>query len=168
MSQFFTPTGAAYSSNKDDWETPQTLFDQLNSIYRFTVDVAANMQNHKCERYYTAENSGLERSWMGEIVWCNPPYGRGVTAQWVRKAYSEMVENNVLTVMLIPAHTGTTYFHDYILGKATICFLKGRLKFEVNGQAGDSAPFDSMIVVFAPDTPPRIVGTIEELGKGEQ
>lgn len=34
-------------------------------------------------------------------------------------------------------------------------------------ERGDSAPFDSMIVVFAPDTLPRIVGTIEELGKGE-
>ena len=78
-----------------------------------------------------------------------------------------MVENNVLTVMLIPARTGTTYFHKHILGKTSICFLKGRLKFELNGQAGDSAPFDSMIVVFNPDTLPRIVGTIEELGKEE-
>lgn len=167
-SSFFTPDGAAYSSDRDNWETPQHLFDQLNAHYHFTIDVAANEQNHKCARYYTKADDGLSLPWTGHRVWCNPPYGRGVTARWVEKAYREMVENNVLTVMLIPARTGTTYFHKHILGKTSICFLKGRLKFELNGQAGDSAPFDSMIVVFNPDTLPRIVGTIKELGKGEQ
>ena len=59
MSQFFIPTGAAYSSNKDDWETPQTLFDQLDAHYHFTIDVAANEQNHKTACYYTKADDGL-------------------------------------------------------------------------------------------------------------
>lgn len=44
-SSFFTPDGAAYSSDRDNWETPQHLFDQLNAHYHFTIDVAANEQN---------------------------------------------------------------------------------------------------------------------------
>ena len=31
-----------WSSNKMDWETPQELFDKLNSKYNFTIDVASN------------------------------------------------------------------------------------------------------------------------------
>lgn len=52
-------------------------------------------------------------------------------------------------VMLIPARTDTIMFHDFILGKAEIRFIKGRLNFEVDGEKSkDPAPFPSMIVVF--------------------
>ena len=44
------------TSNKDDWETPQALFDQLNEEFHFTLDAASNDQNAKCEHHYTAEN----------------------------------------------------------------------------------------------------------------
>lgn len=47
--------------------------------------------------------------------------------------------------MLIPARTDTTYFHDYIYGKAEIRFIKGRLKF---GNSKNPAPFPSMVVIF--------------------
>lgn len=51
--------------------------------------------------------------------------------------------------MLIPARTDTKYFHDFIYKKAKeIRFLKGRLKFEIDGESEGSAPFPSMIVVF--------------------
>ena len=52
-------------------------------------------------------------------------------------------------VLLIPARTDTSYFHDYILGKAEIRFLRGRLKFEdEHGNTKDAAPFPSMIVIY--------------------
>lgn len=65
MSNFYKAGAAAMTSNKDDWETPQALFDQLNEEFHFTLDAASNDQNAKCEHHYTAENSGLERSWGG-------------------------------------------------------------------------------------------------------
>lgn len=46
----FTPM---FSSDKDYWETPQSLFDELNAEFNFTLDAAANDANHKCERYFT-------------------------------------------------------------------------------------------------------------------
>ena len=42
-----------YSSNKEDWETPQVLYDKLNQEFKFTIDVASDKKNHKCNRYYT-------------------------------------------------------------------------------------------------------------------
>lgn len=47
--------------------------------------------------------------------------------------------------MLIPARTDTRWFHEYIYNKAEVRFIKGRVKF---GEAKNSAPFPSMIVVF--------------------
>lgn len=47
--------------------------------------------------------------------------------------------------MLLPARTDTQWFHDYIYGKAEVRFIRGRLKF---GEARNSAPFPSMIVIF--------------------
>jgi site-specific DNA-methyltransferase (adenine-specific) len=48
--------------------------------------------------------------------------------------------------MLIPARTDTSYFHDYIYGKAReIRFIRGRLHFNESPQG---APFPSMVVVF--------------------
>lgn len=67
-----------FSSNKEDWETPQDLFDELNKEFNFTIDVCANITNNKCKRYYTQIDNGLIQNWNNETVWCNPPYGRKI------------------------------------------------------------------------------------------
>lgn len=130
-----------FSSNKDDWETPKELFDKLNSEFHFTVDLCASERNHLCEKYYTKEQSGLDADLTGEIVFCNPPYGRKATGQFVEKCS----KIDGIAVMLIPARTDTRWFHEFIYKKAEIRFLRGRLKF---GGGKWNAPFPSMIVVF--------------------
>lgn len=81
----------------------------------------------------------------GANVFCNPPYGKKISA-WVQKCYEESRKPNTLVVLLIPARTDTAYFHDYIYHKAReIRFVRGRLKF---GNAKQSAPFPSMVVIF--------------------
>ena len=140
---------ALLSSKKMDWRTPQAFFDDLNREFHFVLDAAAMPENAKCTQYFTPETDGLSRSWdVGGSVFCNPPYGRKI-GKWVQKAYSEYVRGGVTIVMLIPARTDTSYFHDYIYGKAEIRFLRGRLKFEdENGAAMNPAPFPSMVVIF--------------------
>lgn len=56
---------ALFSSNSDEWATPQEIFDSLNAEFHFTLDAAATAENHKCERYYTAEQDALKQSWGG-------------------------------------------------------------------------------------------------------
>jgi phage N-6-adenine-methyltransferase len=133
-----------FSSNKDDWETPQSFYNALDREFHFTLDPAASHDNHKCEPYFTKEQDGLKQSWQGHIVFCNPPYGRKV-GEWVKKGYEESLKPNTKVVMLLPARTDTKWFHDYIYGKAEIRFIKGRLKF---GGCKDAAPFPSMVVIF--------------------
>lgn len=137
-------TDVMFSSKTDLWETPQELFDELNHEFHFTLDVCALPENAKCSVYYTPQQDGLSKPWNG-VIWCNPPYGKGV-GEWVRKALFASI-GGATVVMLLPARTDTRWFHEYIYGKAEIRFIKGRLKF---GGSKNSAPFPSMIVVFRP------------------
>lgn len=132
-----------FSSKTDLWSTPQSLFDELNKEYHFTLDVCALPENAKCGQYYTPEQDGLKQSWQHHVCWCNPPYGR-VISSWVEKAYKESM-NDTPIVMLLPARTDTKWFHDYIMGKARIDFIRGRLTF---GNAINPAPFPSMLVFY--------------------
>ena len=137
-------TAGVFSSTTDLWATPQDFFDKLNEEFHFTLDPCANADNHKCPHYFTKEQDGLKQDWGGQKVFCNPPYGRAIAA-WVRKCYEESRKPNTTVVMLIPARTDTSYFHDYIYHKAELRFIRGRLKF---GGSTQGAPFPSMVVVF--------------------
>ena len=134
-----------FSSKSNDWSTPQDFFDELNAEFGFTLDPCADEFNHKCNKYFTEGDDGLLQDWEGEIVFCNPPYGKAIK-DWVRKAYIEGCKPNTTVVLLIPARTDTAYFHEYIYHEAKeIRFIRGRLKF---GNSKNAAPFPSMVVVY--------------------
>lgn len=82
---------ALFTSNSEEWATPQKVFDELNKEFEFTLDPCATPQNAKCEKFYTKDEDGLSKSWSGEIVYCNPPYGRQLE-KWVRKAYNKTLQ----------------------------------------------------------------------------
>jgi len=150
-------TKALFSSQSDEWETPQELFDRLNGVYWFTLDPCCQVYNAKCPKFYTQKDDGLSKDWCGETVFVNPPYGRSI-GKWVKKCHDE-AQLGCRIVMLIPARTDTTWFHNYLYKKPNVKieFIRGRLKF-VNRQLpswnehGDyklsGAPFPSMLVYF--------------------
>ena len=146
-------TNVHFLSQTNEWATPQRMFDELNEEFQFSLDPCATQDNAKCSKYFTKEVDGLSQSWDGEKVFMNPPYGREI-GKWVQKMATSKLS---LGVALLPARTDTKWFHDYILGKAEIRFVKGRLKF---GNAKDNAPFPSMIVIW--NNKPSDEGKYEE------
>ena len=139
-------TQVMFSSANEVWATPQDFFDKLNEEFQFTLDPCATADNHKCARFFTVQDDGLKQDWGGgDTVFCNPPYGRNVTGTWVKKAYEESRKPNTVVVCLLPSRTDTQWFHDFILGKAEIRFVKGRLKF---GDGSNSAPFPSLVAIY--------------------
>lgn len=133
-----------FSSKTNEWSTPQSFFDELDKEFNFTLDPCATHDNAKCKKYYTIEDDGLLQDWSKDIVFMNPPYGREIK-HWVQKAYEESLKGATV-VCLIPARTDTSYWHEYIFGKADdIRFIKGRLKF---GDGKNSAPFPSAVIVY--------------------
>ena len=135
-------TSGLTSSNTDEWATPQDLFDKLDATFHFTLDPCATPENTKCAKFYTKHQDGLKQDWGGEVIWCNPPYGREI-GKWIQKC----AEHKGVAVMLIPARTDTRWWHSYIDKNpdAHVYFIKGRLKF---GDGKNPAPFPSAIVVY--------------------
>ena len=133
-----------FSSKTDLWSTPQDFYDKLYNEFHFDLDPCSTDDNCKCTYHFTEKENGLLQDWSGHIVFCNPPYGRKIS-QWVKKAYDESQKDNTIVVMLIPARTDTSYFHEFIYNKSDIRFVRGRLKF---GNSKNCAPFPSMVVVF--------------------
>lgn len=144
------------STGKDDWETPKDFYEKLNDEFHFTLDPCCTHENAKCKKHYTKDDDGLSRDWGGEVVFCNPPYSKkGNQDAWIKKCYTESLKPNTTVVALLPARTDTVRFHDYILGKAEIRFIKGRLVFEVDGKPlirkngrPQPAPFPNMICIW--------------------
>jgi phage N-6-adenine-methyltransferase len=118
--------GSRFGSHKQDYATPQKLFDNLNKEFSFTLDVCADESNHKCENYFSEEDNALLKDWNG-VCWMNPPYDN--KKNWVIKAYKESIKNDCVVVCLIPARTNTSWWHDYCQ-KGEIRFIKGRPIFE--------------------------------------
>ena len=133
------------SSKTPEWATPQKLFDKLNAEFGpFSLDPCATPDNAKCANYYTKDDDGLSRIWVG-TVFMNPPYGRGIGA-WMKKAKETSETQGTTVVCLVPARTCSAWWHDYAM-KGEIRFIRGRVKF---GGHKWNAPFPSAIVIFRP------------------
>ena len=142
----------------DDRATDPQFFAQLDMTYRFTVDVAASAHNTKCVRYFDVEANGLEQSWSGESVWCNPPFSR--LRPWVEKAWRECdVAERI--VMLLPANRTEQSFWQELVepyrdagNGLTTRFVNGRLRFAAAGRShigsNERPPFGCVLLVWEP------------------
>jgi hypothetical protein len=123
-----------FSSKSPHWPTPAFLLEELNREFHFDFDPCPLGE---CEQDGSAP---LFTSWAGKRVFCNPPYDRGIARFLERASEAECA------VFLLPVRTDTKWFHDMVLPNAAeIRFIKGRLRF---GDAKNTAPFPSMIVIF--------------------
>lgn len=128
-------TDLMFSSKSDKWNTPKKLYEALDGEFHFQLDPCPE----------NPVEDGLSIPW-DKTAYINPPYGRGI-GKWVQKAYESSLEGHTM-VMLLPARTDTTWWHDYVLKAHEIRLIKGRLYF--NDQGGP-APFPSAIVIFRGD-----------------
>jgi phage N-6-adenine-methyltransferase len=133
-----------FSSATDEWATPQWLFDALGREFAFTLDPCATRENAKCPRFFTRDDDGLAQDWSDDVVFMNPPYG-AMISRWMWKAHIS-ARKGATVVCLVPARTDTAWWHNYAM-RGEVRLLRGRLKF---GNATNSAPFPSAIVIFRP------------------
>lgn len=132
-------------TGKQDYETPDWLFEYLNNEFAFDLDACASKENAKCNRYISKVSNALEQNWSdwGRSIWVNPPYGQGLY-DWVKQAYWTAWMSDCRVVVLLPASTDTKWFHEFCtLGE--VRFIARRLKFK---GAKHTAPFASMVVIF--------------------
>lgn len=124
-------TQVMFSSQRDNWKTPEAFYKALDAEFRFDYD--------PCPTKPTTD--GLLTSWGG-CNFVNPPYSE--IKDWIKKGYEEAQQGKTV-VFLIPSRTDTKWWHEYIMKAKEIRFIKGRLKFDGHK---NSAPFPSCIVIF--------------------
>lgn len=153
-----------FTSKSQTWNTPRTLFDPLNELWKFEVDVACLEESALCDMFFTPETDGLNQDWGNRICWMNPPYDD--IKSWLKKAAEEF-EKGSTVVVLIPSRTDTIAFHEYVKDNFTyICFIKGRLKFDnpTVGHQTTSAPFPSCLIVFDKNCTQQKLDHLKTLG----
>jgi len=120
-----------FSSLTDEWNTPTSIYNQLDEEFHFDFDPCPSNSSF----------DGLTVAW-GKSNFVNPPYSQ--LAKWLKKGYEEWQQGRTV-VFLIPSRTDTKAWHEYCMKANEIRFIKGRLKF---GNATNSAPFPSAVIVF--------------------
>lgn len=136
---------------RDLWQTPDFIFDFYNKRFNFTTDVAASLDNRKCQDHRSEKFDGLLTGW-GDRNWCNNPYSN--TSGWVEKAISEM-KQGCLTVMLIPADTSVKWFKKAFDNCTECHFISGRLSF-INAETQKPVSGNnkgSVVFIFDPKSP---------------
>lgn len=139
--------GQLFSSRRNDWATPWSLFNEVNKEFDFKLDAAASRGNAKVLKFYTVEEDGLSQDWAkdsdGGSVWLNPPYGREI-ADWVEKAHRES-QKGCCVVVLTFVRTDTRWWNEFAMKAAEIRLIPGRISF---GEGKNSAPAPSCLVIF--------------------
>lgn len=86
-------TKGLFTSDKDYWETPQSLFDELDAEFHFNLDPCCTHENAKCKDHYTIEEDGLKQKWGGEEFSAIPRMARKSANGWrsaIRKPIPEL------------------------------------------------------------------------------
>ena len=157
-----------FSKATDEWETPQAFFNELDAEFHFDWDAAASDENAKCDHYFGGSAvDALTANWTEFVlgpIWLNPPYSR--CREFIAKAAQE-ARRGATVVCLVPSRTDTRMWHEHVWDAENnaprpgveIRFIKGRLKF---GNATNSAPFPSVVLIFRPHAEVNAVATDAE------
>ncbi|EMO7792821.1 phage N-6-adenine-methyltransferase [Citrobacter freundii] len=140
---------------RDLWRTPPALFASLDAEFCFQLDAAAAPHNALCRKFITSEQNTLETPWVDCLnvpgyVWLNPPYSD--ITPFVKKAAAES-NNQIGTVMLVPADTSVGWFKEAIQTASEVRFITaGRLAFinPVTGKPVSGNNNGSMLIIWRP------------------
>lgn len=133
-----------YHGGSDDWRTPYRLFKNLHREFIFSLDGAATEHDTLLPRFTDDIHN---QSWVGEKVFCNPPYSD-------TKTFLIKASEADLAVFLIPYRPQTIYWLKHIFTNPLcheIRILHRAVKYlPPAGHNGlvIRSPFPSAVVVF--------------------
>jgi len=141
-------------ARRQDWATPDWLFDLLDGEFHFGLDAAAEEWNAKCDLYLTDALNG--ESWPGgnSAVWLNPPYAYELVTKFLDRARYESDRRTV--VVLLPVRSEMDWWHAYVHEASELRFIRGRVAFvpppDHNvSPAGNRPVYNSVVAIFRTD-----------------
>lgn len=149
------------NTNNQSWQTPPEIFERLHAEYKFTVDGAASIRNHKLRKYWTKAHDALKRSWAGERVFYNPPFR--LAGEFIRQAIHERDKHGVFSVGLVLGSIETSWFHDDAARAEKHLFRRRVCYVAPPGVESSQPSFGSFLVICDPEHPGRGIGRNGEI-----
>lgn len=135
------------SRKSDEWCTPPSLVAELKTRgYDILIDLACTKENGLpgTQHCFNMGKNALESFktslvYPHQVAFCHPPDSQ--VGWFVRLIH----ESEIPCILLLPARTGTLWFHRYIYNQPPVQveFIKGRLRFSGSRH---NAPFPSILV----------------------
>lgn len=141
--------GTGNTVDRDDWETPQWLWDKLNEQYHFTIDCCSSEENAKC--YGRCDDFTLHFGDSRYTYWMNPPFSKA------KEMFKHFIKIDARGVCIFRCDNLETEVWQFILEHASwVHFIKGRINYE--GHEGKGARFPSALIGFGVREPENIEG----------
>jgi site-specific DNA-methyltransferase (adenine-specific) len=136
---------------RDEWETPDWLFNKLDNQYGFLLDCCANETNTKCRWFL----SDFEKAWTTlSPCWMNPPFSKALA---MFKHFFDVVSEGVSIYRC--DNMETKVWQDIIFPNADWIFIpKGRVNYI--GFDGAGSRFPSALIGIGVDEPIGLSGHI--------
>ncbi len=141
--------GTGNTEERDEWETPQWLFDKLNKQYKFTFDCCANKKNTKTKEF---TNKFLMWHPIELKSWMNPPFSK---ADKMFEHFFKSVQQGVAIFRC--DNIETKLWQEVIFANASWIFIPNkRIRYE--GMTGKGSRFPSALIGFNVDSPKDMEG----------
>jgi len=128
-------TGQRSADAGDSWGTPSEWIEAARAVMGgIDLDPASNeyaQRTVKADRYYTAQQDGLQQIWGGR-VWLNPPYSQPLVSQFAEKLLASF-PNVKQACVLVNNATDTQFGQSLLSACDAVCFTKGRVSFVAPG-----------------------------------
>jgi ParB family chromosome partitioning protein len=151
-----------------EWYTPAQYVDMARDALGGAIDLDpassdVAQRNVRAARYFTRADDGLTKEWRGNI-WLNPPYAQPHIKHFADKLIAEHCAGRVkAAIVLTNDCTDTSWFHKLAGAANTICFTRGRIRFESPfGKVGD--PTQGQAFFYFGHNPQRFAEVFREIG----
>lgn len=152
------------------------MFEQLDALFKFGIDVAASAENALCETWCGPEHEdparrdGLTANWLQlceddgnyDVAFMNPPYSRELKMPiepWIETAYRWSLKG-MTVVGILPAAVQTRWWQQYARKADSVWFIPHRVSFvPPPGKTGTGANVNTAVVIWRPA--PRFLGHAE-------
>ena len=131
--------GTGNNEERDEWQTPKELFNELDKDYKFAFDCCANDKNSKCISY----SDDFEK-WddILRVCWMNPPFTK---ANEMFKHFFKVVKEGVAIYRC--DNFETKIWQETIFPKASWVFIPNK-RIAYEGMNGNGSRFPSALIGF--------------------